>query len=344
MSPGRIVAAALAAVLAASPGRAFDPAAWMAENAPLSDIRACFLPADAPQPAAATEAAIPRRAILVADGRTETVRGVAEALLTGLPASLAGGLVGGGDACGAPALLRPPASSADRTSIAEGTAALTGGAGALAAALHEAGAALEPADTIGSQLVYVIAAAADGCGGDAAAAARALREGPARATVNVVAFNASPDDTAALRDVAQAGSGRFFEARTPPELADWVERTLEELRERTREARALAGTPQAETLPADAAATTQRIVTAARACVARATTTHRVRLGRELLRQRVEPDQAGAVRALSARRVEAAMLLVDRYAQALQADSATATRAVLREVEEDFSPAALDRQ
>ena len=35
------------------------------------------------------------------------------------------------------------------------------------------------------------------------------------------------------------------------------------------------------------------------------------------------------------------MVLVDRYAQALQAESASAVSAVLREVEEDFSPAAL---
>ncbi len=343
MSTGRLVAAALAAVLIAPPGWAFDPAAWMAENAPLSDIRACFPQTDAPQAAAVTEAAVPRRAVVIADGPVETVRGVAEALLTGLPASLDGALVGGGG-CGAARLLRPPGSSTERTSIAEGVAGLTAGGGALAASLREAGAALEPADVAGSQLVYVIATTADACGGDAVVAARELREGPAQATVSVVGFEASAADAAALREVAQAGGGRFFEAPTGPELSDWVERTLEELRERTREARALSGTPQAETLPADAAAATQRTVTAARACVARATTTHRVRLGRELLRQRVEPDQAGAVRALSGRRVEAAMLLVDRYAQALQANNKPAADAVLREIENDFSPVTPDRQ
>jgi len=336
--PGLALLAGLTPALAQSPS-GFDAAGWIAQNAPFSDIRSCFRDAADVQAAAL---AAPRRVVLAVDASVGDARGVAETFLAGQPPDVVAGLVTFGQRpgeegkaeCASAKVVGAASSPAERAGIATSAPEQgTGGAVPLAGAIRAAGSVLDRAGARGEQVVEIIAGRAETCGGDPRQEAQSLRNGPAKAIVNVIGVDPSPEDVAGLREVAEAGGGVFFEARTPAELSDWAERTIAATREAAREARARITPAPSETPGAQA-------IVAARSCVTRAATDHRVRVGREVLRQRLPPEAASAVRSLSNTRVEAAMLLVDRYTTALQADSQAAAQAVRDEVERDFSPAA----
>jgi len=95
-----------------------------------------------------------------------------------------------------------------------------GGRAPLAAALRRAEELLPRAGTGGARVVLV-AAGGDTCGGDPAAAVRALRD--AGATVDVVGLGLVEGRTrSGLQELAAAGGGRYTDVSRSAELAGWA--------------------------------------------------------------------------------------------------------------------------
>ena len=86
----------------------------------------------------------------------------------------------------------------------------------LADAIRAAGDRFEEADEVGEQVVWIVSDGRETCGGDAVAAARALREGCKRVTINIVGLDLPARDRRALRAVSDAGGGVFLEAAATP--------------------------------------------------------------------------------------------------------------------------------
>lgn len=82
----------------------------------------------------------------------------------------------------------------------------------LAAAIELAGESFEASEVAGEQVVYVISDGEETCHGDPVAAARQLAESDVRAVVNIIGFDLPRDERDALRAVAEAGNGVFWEA------------------------------------------------------------------------------------------------------------------------------------
>ena len=108
----------------------------------------------------------------------------------------------------------------------------------LAAAIEQAGGLFETSDTPGEQVVWVISDGEETCGGDPVAAARALRQGGAKAVVNIVGYDLPAEDRAALEAVADAGGGSFTEVEAGESLSDAADRALKQISEAGAETQA----------------------------------------------------------------------------------------------------------
>jgi Ca-activated chloride channel homolog len=85
----------------------------------------------------------------------------------------------------------------------------------------------EPATS--SNFVYVVTDGIETCDGDPVASARGLNSASVHPIVNIVGFDVDPEASAQLREAAEAGGGKFYEARNAAELNqvftsnfDWV--------------------------------------------------------------------------------------------------------------------------
>jgi len=79
----------------------------------------------------------------------------------------------------------------------------------LAAAMRAAAAGFRPAEVPGEQLLLVISDGIETCGGNPAAVAREISEGPTRAAVDIVGFDIPGRDREAMGEVARAARGSF---------------------------------------------------------------------------------------------------------------------------------------
>jgi Mg-chelatase subunit ChlD len=62
------------------------------------------------------------------------------------------------------------------------------------------------------------------CGGDSVAEAKKLHEEGYKVTVDVVAFDVSSNDAAQLRRIAEAGGGKYYDAKTRDDIMDYFKR------------------------------------------------------------------------------------------------------------------------
>lgn len=65
------------------------------------------------------------------------------------------------------------------------------------------------------------------CGGDPVAVARELHEQGLRVTVDIVGFGAGAADTKQLKQIAAAGGGDYFDAKTQADLSDYLLKQME---------------------------------------------------------------------------------------------------------------------
>ncbi|MFQ6550232.1 vWA domain-containing protein [Aestuariibius sp. 2305UL40-4] len=92
----------------------------------------------------------------------------------------------------------------------------------LADALTHAGAAFQPSETPGEQVIYVVSDGEETCGGDPVQAAAVLRDGDTKAVINIIGFDLAPDDRTQLEAVAEAGGGIFTEVSDADEARSWL--------------------------------------------------------------------------------------------------------------------------
>ncbi len=69
-----------------------------------------------------------------------------------------------------------------------------------------------------SNLIYLVSDGIETCDGDPVAAAQALHESNIQAVVNIVGFDVDAEAAAQLRAAAQAGGGKYYEARNAAEM------------------------------------------------------------------------------------------------------------------------------
>nr|WP_281414723.1 VWA domain-containing protein [Plastoroseomonas arctica] len=79
----------------------------------------------------------------------------------------------------------------------------------LAAAMRAAAAQFRPAEVPGEQLLLVISDGIETCGGNPAAVAREISEGPTRAAVDIIGFDIPGRDREVMGEVARAARGSF---------------------------------------------------------------------------------------------------------------------------------------
>lgn len=103
----------------------------------------------------------------------------------------------------------------------------------LAAAIAKAGESFTPAAGEGEQVVLVVSDGMETCGGDPAAAARALRQSEMKAVVNIIGFDIPDKQRKALEAVAEAGGGAFSQAADQKELEERLRVTDANLKERS---------------------------------------------------------------------------------------------------------------
>jgi Ca-activated chloride channel homolog len=76
-----------------------------------------------------------------------------------------------------------------------------------------------------SNFIYLVSDGIETCDGDPVAAARDLHESNIQAIVNIIGFDVDAEAARQLREVAEAGGGEYFEARSAQELQEiFVER------------------------------------------------------------------------------------------------------------------------
>jgi len=91
----------------------------------------------------------------------------------------------------------------------------------LAAAITQAGASFKAeASKEGEQVIFVVSDGLETCGGDPAAAARAVHESGAKTVVNIIGFDVPKKDHLVLEQVARAGGGVFTYASSQQELEE----------------------------------------------------------------------------------------------------------------------------
>jgi Ca-activated chloride channel family protein len=198
----------------------------------------------------------------------------------------------------------------------------------LATALQRAGEMFSPSDIPGEQVVYVVSDGEETCGGDPVAAARSLREGGTKAIVNIIGFGIPTQEARALQAVAQAGGGRFTNARDRSEL----ERHLAALRESNRrfynELRASNATSY-NTLRS------QNAISYARLCVSNLQAMERRgldnRLASDERKKKITPDFAARARAALLARHQPMTARLEGYVDQTKDMADSANRAVDRE-------------
>ncbi|MFZ5657895.1 MAG: VWA domain-containing protein [Pseudomonadota bacterium] len=89
-----------------------------------------------------------------------------------------------------------------------------------------------PKDTGGRNVVYLVSDGEETCGGDPAAAARALRESGIAVTVNVIGFGVDGKAAAQLRPIAAAGGGEYLAADTASALIALFNRRIADAHKR----------------------------------------------------------------------------------------------------------------
>lgn len=81
-------------------------------------------------------------------------------------------------------------------------------------------------------VVYLVSDGEETCGGDPAAAARALRESGIAVTVNVIGFGVDEKTAAQLRPIAAAGGGEYLAADTATALTELFNQRIRQASER----------------------------------------------------------------------------------------------------------------
>lgn len=102
----------------------------------------------------------------------------------------------------------------------------------LAAAIAKAGESFTPTAGQGEQVVFVVSDGLETCGGNAVAAAKALRESEVKAVVNIIGFDIPVKHRKALEAVAEAGGGMFSHAANQRELEERLRVEYANLEER----------------------------------------------------------------------------------------------------------------
>jgi Ca-activated chloride channel homolog len=163
----------------------------------------------------------------------------------------------------------------------------------LAAAIAEASNAFVEGAADGEQVVYVISDGVETCGGNPVAEARKLRQAQIRAVVNIIGFDVSARERAALAEVSAAGGGQYLDAKTTDDLGRVLRERLENSH-RALTSRLSANHAQlTNTLAANHAINTTRI------CVQNVINTERLEMNRMLAvaarEKRLEADLRTAV-------------------------------------------------
>ena len=194
----------------------------------------------------------------------------------------------------------------------------------LAAALQRAGELFGPSQVTGEQVVYVVSDGEETCGGDPVAAAQALRQGGTRAIVNIIGFGIPKGQARALQAVADAGGGRFTNAKAVSE----VEQYLAIQRENNRRYLNTARAGNATSLNA---ARTRNAIMRARACTNNMLSLERARLENQLMldsKKKLSADFADQARARMRERHESMRTRLDVYVRETGDAAAAANKTI----------------
>jgi Ca-activated chloride channel family protein len=214
--------------------------------------------------------------------------------------------------------VRPDAASRDAAREAIGRLRPVGWT-PLAAAIEEAGRLFPPAtaERPGEHVLLVVSDGVETCGGDPVEAARRLHGGPVRLVVDIVGFDIAERERAALAAVAEAGGGRFENARDATELARQMQQLRLENARRATTARIGAARDATQTRIAVA-----RAVTRARICMGNLMTRESIdvsnRLTRDSIDGAVTPAFGREVRSLLTERHAAIRRTLDDYVSAVE--------------------------
>ena len=198
----------------------------------------------------------------------------------------------------------------------------------LATALQRAGEMFSPSETPGEQVVYVVSDGEETCGGDPVAAARALREGGTKAIVNIIGFGIPSREARALQAVAQAGGGRFTNARDTSELKRHQDALRESNRRFANELRA-SNTTGYNTMRS------QNATSYARLCVSNLQSYERLvldnRLAADERKKKITPEFAARARAALLERHQPMSARLERYVNQTTETAASTNRAIERD-------------
>jgi len=204
----------------------------------------------------------------------------------------------------------------------------------LGSALQRAGELFGPSQVEGEQVVYVVSDGEETCGGDPVAAARALRQGGTRAIVNIIGFGIPQGEARALQAVAEAGGGRFTNARAVSE----VERSIAEQRERNR--RSLNAT-RANNATSLNTVRTHNAISLARSCIYNMQSLERTRLNNQLSldgKKNVNDEFATQARTLMRERHQSMRTKLDAYVAQTQEAAGSANKTIERDAVAASSP------
>jgi len=198
----------------------------------------------------------------------------------------------------------------------------------LATALQRAGELFSPSQVPGEQIVYVVSDGEETCGGDPVAAARRLREGGTKAIVNIIGFGIPTREARALQAVAQAGGGRFTNAKDTNELERY-EAALRESNRRFYNKLMARNASSYNTLHS------RNATTYARLCISNMQLSERLALGNRLAsderEKKISPDFAARARAALLARHQPMTARLQAYVDQTKDTADSANRAIDRE-------------
>jgi Ca-activated chloride channel family protein len=186
----------------------------------------------------------------------------------------------------------------------------------LASAIEAAGRSLQPSETAGEQVVYVVSDGVETCGGDPVGAARQLHQSGVKAVVNVIGFDLPGKEREQLRAVAESGGGIFLEARTAADLQQRLNRDI--LHNQIRATRAQLATSIAQTR---ASIATSTAINRAQICMGNLMSGEQIRvsnaLSRQLMDRSIDRAFADEVRAILTKRHDKMREAMNDYRDAL---------------------------